>query len=77
MALDSVTPDQLLELAQNHSDQPCPGCAERVTFLVTQGGTSVDILHPQPPCDGFRRFHDDLMARARRGSSAHGKLPGL
>lgn len=72
--LASITPDQLIEIAQQQSDQPCPGCHQRVTFLVTAGGTSVDILHPQPPCDGFRRFHNDLMARAARASAASSKV---
>ncbi len=75
--LSSITPDQLLELATQHSDQPCPGCSQRITFLVTAGGASVDILHPQPPCDGFRRFHDDLMRRAAAPSATGRKLPLL
>jgi len=64
--LASLQPDQLLELAQSGGDQPCPGCPKRVTFLITQDGRSVDILHPQPPCEGFRRFVTDLNSAASR-----------
>jgi hypothetical protein len=66
--LAKLTQAQLIEVAQANETHECPGCSERVSFLVTANGTQLDILHPQPPCDGFRRFHDDLMKRASAAS---------
>jgi organic radical activating enzyme len=52
-------------VARGSCDDNCPGCSERVTWQVSSDGTSVELLHPQPPCDGFREFVDKLKRASR------------
>lgn len=49
-------------LVFNEGEQPCPGCCEVVTFKVCNGGMSVDVLHPEPPCAPFREFVERLQS---------------
>lgn len=52
-------------------DQPCPGCSASITFITSNEGQSVDVLHPQPPCDEFRAFVERLQAAHREHQKGH------
>jgi hypothetical protein len=39
-------------------------CGKLVTFKPAQGGLSLDVLHPQPPCAEFAEFVDKLVELA-------------
>ena len=43
-------------------DQRCPGCGAVITFQMSNGGLTVEVLHPQPPCSKFRAFVERLLS---------------
>lgn len=54
--------------------ESCPGCGEKITYAITNGGWTVDITHRQPPCEAFRRFIERLVVRH---DSTSGRKPTL
>jgi hypothetical protein len=39
----------------------CPSCGEKLTRIAS--GRTVELLHPQPVCPGFRTFVQRLLER--------------
>lgn len=54
---------QLLELSSTDTQQ-CPTCPQKITFRRIHN-TSMEILHPQPPCAGFSEFCAKLVEKLR------------
>lgn len=46
----------------------CPGCGATITYTETNGGRTMDVTHPDPPCERFRHFCERLLQRASPGS---------
>lgn len=41
----------------------CPGCGATITYTESNGGRTMDVTHPQPPCERFRAFCERLLER--------------
>lgn len=58
-------------LEQGDSEQECPGCGKTIRFRVggSSLGPTLDVSHPQPPCDAFRAFVERLFDAQRKAAN--------